>query len=191
MATEEDKTSTGALATLVAVSTFAMIGICLAITAVTRDELSQTQAVRESAGPRAYNELRAQQQQKLATGKPIEQAMHEVVAGLQRDPLSATPQATASAAPAAPAGSAAPAPSTAPASSGPTLGTAPLSSSAPATGASPAPAATPSAAAPASSGAPVKEEKKKVAPAAPATPAPRAPAAPTPAAPAPAGSTHG
>lgn len=177
MATEEDKTNNGAVGTLVAVLAFAMVGICLAVTAVTRDELALTRAERDASGEAPYNELRAEQRQKLSTGKPIEQAMHEVVAALQKDPVTATPPSTATAAPtpapdasAAPAGSAAPAPSAAaPATSGaaaPSLSAAP-----PAQGAAPAPSA-----------APAKQDKKVV---------PAAPVAPRPAAPAPAGSVHG
>ncbi|MGC4093655.1 MAG: hypothetical protein QM756_38300 [Polyangiaceae bacterium] len=164
MATEEDKTNTGALATLIVVGTFAMIGICLAVTAVTREELSLARAEREATGSRSYQEMRAEQKQKLEAGLPIEQAMQRVVQGLQRDPNSATPPAPAAAPSAAApvdsaaAGSAAPAPSAAPAGS---------------------------AAAP---------EKKKPAPAGhapvPARPAPVAPPV-APAAPVPAGPAHG
>jgi hypothetical protein len=184
MATEEDKTNNGAVGTLVAVLAFAMVGICLAVTALTRDEMTQARAERDVPAAQAYNDLRAEQRQKLSTGKPIEQAMHEVVAKLQREPLSATPPATATAAPAAaPAGSAAPDASAAPAGSG-----APAASGAAAPAPSAAAPAPAHSAAPAPSAAPGKQEKKVV-PAAPAPVAPR-PVPPAPA-PAPAGSAHG
>ena len=192
MATEEDKTNNGAVGTLVAVLAFAMVGICLAVTALTRDEMTQARAERDVPATQGYNDLRAEQRQKLSTGKPIEQAMHEVVAKLQREPLSATPPATATAAPAAappgsaaPDASAAPAGSAAPAASGAAAPAPSGAAPAPAHSAAPAPAHS---AAPAPSAAPAKQEKKVV-PAAPAPVTPR-PVPPAPA-PAPAGSVHG
>jgi hypothetical protein len=111
MATEEDKTNTGALLTLVAVGTLVMVGISLAVTAITREELARATGEKEAVGSHAYQALRGEQVAKLATsGVPIEQAMQQVVNGLQRDPNSATPPAAAAVAPTpapAPSGSAA------------------------------------------------------------------------------------
>src|SRR5262245_45006002 len=119
MATEEDKPNNGALMTLVAVGTFVMIGTSLAVTAITREELGRATAEKEASGSSAYHALRDGQIAKLATsGIPIEQSMQEVVAGLQRDPNSATPPGAATAVPAPTASAAAPGEAAAPAASG-------------------------------------------------------------------------
>lgn len=109
MATEEDKTNSGALLTLVAVATFAMIAVTLAVTAIARDEMGQAQEAKEGPGADQYHELRRSQQASLANGVSIEQSMQNVVQGLARDPNSATPPAPAStaAAPAAAGGASA------------------------------------------------------------------------------------
>ncbi len=109
MATEEDKTNSGALATLVAVLALAVVGVSLAVTALTRDELANVRAQKEGPAGQRFLELKRGQLEKLAAGKPIEQAMQEVVEGLKRDPESATPPSSGKAAPGASA-SAAPAP---------------------------------------------------------------------------------
>jgi hypothetical protein len=125
MATEEDKTNSGALITLVAVSTFAMIAVTLAVTAIARDEMSQVREEKEGPGGDQYQELRRKQIGSLANGVPIQQSMLNVVQGLARDPGSATPPtpvttATAAAIGAAAAGGAAAAAGGAPATAVPT-----------------------------------------------------------------------
>ena len=108
MATEEDKVNTGALITLVGVSTFAMVAVTLAVTAIARDEVSQARAAKEGSGATAYNDLKRSQLASLANGVTIERSMQSVVQQLARDPSSATPPtAGASAAPSAAGGAAA------------------------------------------------------------------------------------
>jgi hypothetical protein len=194
MATEEDKVNTGALITLVGVSTFAMIAVTLAVTAIARDEMGQAQEAKEGSGATQYHDMRGAQLASLSNGVTIEQSMQNVVQGLARDPGSATPPipvTTATAAPAANDGAAA--------AGGAPAGGAPATASPaagrPAAGGAPA-APAPAEKAPAAEkpGAPAPAKAKAAAPAAPAAapvapkpasgqPTPAAPATPAPATP--------
>jgi hypothetical protein len=189
MATEEDKVNTGALITLVGVSTFAMIAVTLAVTAIARDEMGQAQEAKEGSGATQYHDLRGAQLASLGNGVTIEQSMQNVVQGLARDPGSATPPipvTTATAAPASADGSAAA--GGAPAKAAPAAGGAPAVPSpadkAPAAAEKPsaagagkavgaAPKANP--AAPAATPVAPKPASGQPTPAAPATPAPATP----------------
>ena len=103
MATENDKVNTGALATLVAVGTAAMIGVCLAVNALVRHEVGSLGAVRDEVGSDAYRALKREQLDKLAAPAawsdrakgtvsiPIERAMNLVLTDLKRSPWNATP----------------------------------------------------------------------------------------------------
>jgi hypothetical protein len=103
MATENDKVNTGALATLVAVGTAAMIGICLAVNALVRHEIGNVGAERDAVGADAYRTLRREQLDKLTAPAawsnrekgqvsiPIERAMTLVLTDLKRSPWNATP----------------------------------------------------------------------------------------------------
>jgi hypothetical protein len=97
MATEADKVNTGALATLVAVGTFAMIGISLALVALVRDELSVEANEKDVAADSQYRELRRSQLQSLEQGVPIEAAMQRVVRDIAANPHAATPAGTSGA----------------------------------------------------------------------------------------------
>jgi hypothetical protein len=103
MATEADKVNDGALATLVAVGTFSMIGICAFVTALVRSEMSsETERKEQGAGQEVRN-VRDAQRAKLAApaawsdrGKglvslPIDRAKELVLTDLAKDPNSATP----------------------------------------------------------------------------------------------------
>jgi hypothetical protein len=126
MATETDKVNTGALATIVAVGTFATLSIALGVDALVRYETNLIAAERASHASERYQKVVATQNGKLTTPDwvdqskgvvsiPIERAKSTVLADLARDPSSASPVPPASAAPAdtAPSGElgAAPAPS--------------------------------------------------------------------------------
>jgi hypothetical protein len=103
MATESDNVNSGALGTLVAVGTFAMLGISLVVTALVRSELADEVKKKEVAADRPYRDLIAEQTAQLGApaaykdrGKglvslPIDRAMELVVSGLAKDPNSATP----------------------------------------------------------------------------------------------------
>src|SRR5688500_15346893 len=105
MATESDNVNSGALGTLVAVGTFAMLGISLVVTALVRAEIADEVQQKEVSADRAYRDLLAEQRAQLqapaaykdrASGSvslPIDRAMELVVAGLAKDPNSATPPA--------------------------------------------------------------------------------------------------
>lgn len=105
MATESDNVNSGALGTLVAVGTFAMLGISLVVTALVRAEMADEAQKKEVSADRAYRDLVAEQRAQLqapaaykdrASGSvslPIDRAMELVVAGLAKDPNSATPPA--------------------------------------------------------------------------------------------------
>lgn len=108
MATEADKVNTGALATLVAVSVFAMVGISLALVAFVRDELSIEAARKDVQADAPYRALRTQQLDKLQAGVPIETAMLQVVGDLKENPRPATPAPKPSVAAAGPGTSPAP-----------------------------------------------------------------------------------
>lgn len=109
MATESDKVNSGALMTLVVVGTFSMIGVCLGVNALVRNEVNAMTAERAVPAERPVRDLQADQLGKLnapATwadkGKglvalPVERAMEVVVADLARDPNTATPPQSADA----------------------------------------------------------------------------------------------
>jgi hypothetical protein len=107
MATESDNVNSGALGTLVAVGTIAFFGIALVITALVRAELAEEVEKKEVSADRAYRDLVAEQSAKLNSpaaysdrarglvSLPIDRAMELTVAGLVKDPNSATPPAPA------------------------------------------------------------------------------------------------
>lgn len=107
MATESDNVNSGALGTLVAVGTIAFFGIALVITALVRAELAEEVEKKEVSADRAYRDLVAEQTAKLnapaaysdrnrgLVSLPIDRAMELTVAGLVKDPNSATPPAPA------------------------------------------------------------------------------------------------
>lgn len=116
MATEQDNVNSGALGTLVAVGTIAFLGIALVVTALVRAELAEELEKKEVAADRVYRDLVAEQTAKLnaqaaysdrargLVALPIDRAMELTVAGLVKDPNSATP--TAGGAPSTAAGGA-------------------------------------------------------------------------------------
>ncbi|HKY34499.1 MAG TPA: hypothetical protein VJN18_01055 [Polyangiaceae bacterium] len=103
MATESDNVNSGALGTLVAVGTFAMLGISLVVTALVRTEMADELQKKEVAADRPYRDLVAEQTAQLGApaaykdrakgliSLPIDRAMDLVVSGLVKDPNSATP----------------------------------------------------------------------------------------------------
>jgi len=105
MATESDKVNSGALLTMVVVGTFSMVGVCLGVNALVRNEVNAMTAERAAPAERPVRDLQAEQLGKLnapATwadkGKglvalPVERAMEVVIADLARDPNTATPPA--------------------------------------------------------------------------------------------------
>jgi hypothetical protein len=98
MATETDKVNTGALATLVAVGTFAMVGICLALVAFVREQIAAEVSSKEGAADAVYQSLKQEQLQKLEGGVPIQKVMGDVVREYSANPHSATPPGAAGAA---------------------------------------------------------------------------------------------
>lgn len=166
MATESDKTSTGVIATIVVVGSFAMIAISAMVTAMVRAESAELEQLRPTnADLDTVAELDRKQLARLNAapswvgepgGKvaiPIATAMRSVVEQYQKDPLAASP----------------------PPPPGLVMVTEPSGEAVPgATGAVPGPGALPSMTAPAGA-----------APSAPSSPTPQSPAAPTPAAPTP------
>jgi hypothetical protein len=107
MATESDNVNSGALGTLVAVGTVAFAGIALVVTALVRAEMAEELAVKEVSADRAYRDLVAEQTSKLnapaayvdrdrgLVSLPLDRAMELTVAGLSKDPNSATPPPSA------------------------------------------------------------------------------------------------
>lgn len=103
MATESDNVNSGALATLVAVGTVAMLGISLVVTALVRAEMDEELKKKEVSADRPYRDLVAAQTAQLnapaaykdrSTGVvslPIDRAMELVVSELVKNPNSATP----------------------------------------------------------------------------------------------------
>lgn len=116
MATETDKVNTGALATLVAVGAFAMIGICLSLVALVRDQLESEHTLKDVAADASYRELKQQQIVKLESGQTIQAAMAAVVSEYAKNPAAATPVTAAggTSGSTAAVGSAEPAPGPAP-----------------------------------------------------------------------------
>lgn len=105
MATEPDKINTGVLGTIVVVGAFAMLGISLAVTALVRAELDETEARLGQDFNRPVRELTTGQLGELTAPPayvdepkgivsiPIERAMELVVRDLKRNPYAATPGA--------------------------------------------------------------------------------------------------
>jgi hypothetical protein len=103
MATESDNVNSGALGTLVAVGTFAMLGISMVVTALVRAEMADELEKKEVSADRPYRDLVAEQTAKLnapaaftdrgrgLVSLPIDRAMELTVSGLVKDPNSATP----------------------------------------------------------------------------------------------------
>lgn len=103
MATESDNVNSGALGTLVAVGTFAMLGISMVVTALVRAEMAEEAEKKEVSADRPYRDLVAEQRAKLSApaayvdrgrglvSLPIDRAMELTVLGLAKDPNSATP----------------------------------------------------------------------------------------------------
>jgi hypothetical protein len=103
MATESDNVNSGALGTLVAVGTIAFFGIALVVTALVRAETAEELEKKEVSADRPYRDLVAEQSAKLnapaaysdrargLVSLPIDRAMELTVAGLAKDPNSATP----------------------------------------------------------------------------------------------------
>ena len=103
MATESDNVNSGALATLVAVGTFAMLGVCLVVTALVRSEIAEEVEKKEVSADRPFRDLVAEQTAQMnapaaykdrgrgLVSLPIDRAMDLVVSGLAKDPTSATP----------------------------------------------------------------------------------------------------
>ena len=103
MATEADKVNDGALATLVAVGTFSMIGICAFVTALVRTEVSSETERKEEGARQEVKNVVQSQRAKLAAPPawadrskglvtlPIDRAKELVLTDLTRDPNSATP----------------------------------------------------------------------------------------------------
>ncbi len=103
MATESDNVNSGALGTLVAVGTIAFAGIAMVVTALVRAEMTEELEKKEVSADRAYRDLVAEQTAKVNApaayvdrgrgfvSLPIDHAMELTVAGLAKDPNSATP----------------------------------------------------------------------------------------------------
>ncbi len=104
MATESDNVNSGALGTLLAVGTFATLGIALVVTALVRAESQEEFEKKDVSANRPYLDLRAEQVAKLnapaaysdrargLVSLPLDRAMELTVSGLSKDPNSATPQ---------------------------------------------------------------------------------------------------
>jgi len=107
MATESDNVNSGALGTLLAVGTVAMLGISLVVTALVRSEMTDEAEKKEVGADRPFRDLVAEQTAKMAApatyvdrghgvvSLPIDRAMEVTVSGLIKDPNSATPPAAA------------------------------------------------------------------------------------------------
>ena len=105
MATESDNVNSGALGTLLAVGTVAMLGISLVVTALVRSEMTDEAEKKEVGADRPFRDLVAEQTAKMAApatyvdrghgvvSLPIDRAMEVTVSGLIKDPNSATPAA--------------------------------------------------------------------------------------------------
>lgn len=104
MATEADKVNNGALATVIVVGAFAMLGISLALVALVREELDGAHAAKEGYASVPRDEVQRAQRERLQSGLPIEAAMKMVVQDVSRDPNSATAPLTGAASAAPPSG---------------------------------------------------------------------------------------
>ena len=104
MATEVDKVNNGALATLIAVVALGVIGVALAVTALTRQQVSAHHEEKEGMGQAEKLALVKAQKAALEQGVPIQTAMQTLVRELAKNPQSASPPPTAQAAAPAAAG---------------------------------------------------------------------------------------
>jgi len=91
MATEADKVNNGAMATLIAVVALGVVGVALAVTALTRMQQFSERGDKEVSAQAEYHALVKEQREKLAAGVPIEAAMQAVARELTKDPQSASP----------------------------------------------------------------------------------------------------
>jgi hypothetical protein len=91
MATEADKVNNGAMATLIAVVALGVVGVALAVTALTRMQQSAEYGGKEGSAQAEYQALVKEQHDKLAAGMPIEAAMQAVAREFTKDPQSASP----------------------------------------------------------------------------------------------------
>lgn len=91
MATEADKVNNGAMATLIAVVALGVVGVALAVTALTRMQQSAEFGGKEASAQAEYHALVKEQHEKLAAGVPIEAAMQAVAREFTKDPQSASP----------------------------------------------------------------------------------------------------
>jgi hypothetical protein len=104
MSTEADKQNIGVIVTIVAVGSFAMIAVSLAVTALVRSEVKELSSERSpTADTQTVRELKAGQRSSLSSpahwadrGKglvaiPLERAMQLVGEDLRRNPHLATP----------------------------------------------------------------------------------------------------
>jgi hypothetical protein len=91
MATEADKVNNGAMATLIAVVALGVVGVALAVTALTRMQQSAEYGGKEGSAHAEYQALVKEQHDKLAAGMPIEAAMQAVAREFTKDPQSASP----------------------------------------------------------------------------------------------------
>ena len=98
MATEADKVNNGAMATLIAVVALGVIGVALAVTALTRKQQSAEYEGKEGSARAEYQALVQAQREKLAAGMPIEVAMETVAREFTKNPQSASPPPSAAAA---------------------------------------------------------------------------------------------
>jgi hypothetical protein len=105
MATESDNVNSGALGTLLAVGLCSVMGFAFVVTALVRAETADELEKKEVSADRPYRDLVADQGAKMSApaayvdrgrglvSLPIDRAMEVVVAGLKKDPNSATPPA--------------------------------------------------------------------------------------------------
>lgn len=93
MATEQDKTNTAVIATLLAMGAAAMLGGSAAIVGLARSETNDfSEKAQAYADLDAVGELKRRQREQLASGKlPISRAKTLVLAEVSRNPLKASP----------------------------------------------------------------------------------------------------
>jgi len=106
MATEADKVNNGAMATLIAVVALGVIGVALAVTALTRMQQGAEHGAKEGGAGAEYHALVKEQRRKLAEGLPIEAAMESLARDLTKNPQAASPPAPPASAATAGAGGA-------------------------------------------------------------------------------------
>lgn len=104
MATEQDKTNTGVIATIVAVGGFSMIAVSAFLTAMVREEVDELSSAKGAyADLNTVRELKSEQREQLGAGPrwvdkakgtvaiPLDQAMEAVTQEVARNPNRATP----------------------------------------------------------------------------------------------------